>query len=202
MDVTRIVFTHVTCFKVSRLFIIHMCNVDQRVHGIPATLLEMLTVRQWPIDSMVHRECTHLIGAVCATFTKQAVIWFDQPIRKDNTKRLMSEIKLVHVDTTVLLAVLRISQQAIGHIRTLLGRPIDVCTLATFTINPMLSSLVPEFAILSKEKIVAYLSRKNITKERLPCILRSDPVAAYLGARPGDILCDIISGIARTVIDS
>ena len=179
-----------------------MSDVDQRVHGIPSTLLEMLTVRQWPIDSMVHRECIHLTGAVCATFTKQAVIWYNQPIRKDNTKRLMSEIKLIPVDTTVLLAVLRISQQAIGNIRTLLGRPIEVCPLATLTINPMLSSLVPEFVKLSKEDTVTYLSRKNITKERLPYILRSDPVAAYLGVQPGDILCDIRSGITRTVIDS
>jgi DNA-directed RNA polymerase subunit H (RpoH/RPB5) len=177
------------------------CTLDPHASEIPPCLLKMLEVRQWKVHTITSRYCTYLRGAICATFTDRVAIWYDRPIRKDNTKRLLNEIEMVPPKISILIVVLRISQQAMLNIRSTSERHVEFCLLSTFAINPMQSSLVPEFRILTIEDETTYLTRRKITRNQLPFILRSDPISAYLGALPGNIMCDRIAGIARTVIN-
>ena len=48
-------------------------------------------------------------------------------------------------------------------------------------------SLVPEHSILSNLEKEALLKHFNIDETKLPCISRFDPVAKFIGLRPGDV---------------
>ena len=48
--------------------------------------------------------------------------------------------------------------------------------------------LVPKHVLLSKEEAEEVLKKLGITREHLPKIKASDPIAQLLGAKPGDIV--------------
>lgn len=50
------------------------------------------------------------------------------------------------------------------------------------------NSLVPKFKLLSEKEVQAVLKKYHVTKDKLPKILASDPVAKYLKAKPGDVI--------------
>ena len=50
------------------------------------------------------------------------------------------------------------------------------------------SRLVPECKVLSEEETKALLEKYNITKQQLPRMLGSDPVAKALQATSGDVV--------------
>jgi len=54
--------------------------------------------------------------------------------------------------------------------------------------NILNHELVPKHEILSAKEKREILEKFNITKDKLPKILGSDPVAKAIGAKPGDIL--------------
>ena len=47
---------------------------------------------------------------------------------------------------------------------------------------------VPKARILSEEEAKELLKKYHVTKDMLPKILSTDPVAVELGAKPGDII--------------
>lgn len=47
---------------------------------------------------------------------------------------------------------------------------------------------VPKARILSKEEVEELLKKYKVTKEMLPKILETDPVAVELGAKKGDVI--------------
>ena len=55
-------------------------------------------------------------------------------------------------------------------------------------INILEHVLVPEFRVLSEEEKKEVLEKFNITEDRLPKILDSDPVVKKIGAKPGNML--------------
>jgi len=55
-------------------------------------------------------------------------------------------------------------------------------------INIFKSRLVPECRILSEDETIAFLEKFNISKQQLPRIHASDPVAKALEANSGDVM--------------
>ncbi|UCC92149.1 MAG: DNA-directed RNA polymerase subunit H [Candidatus Aenigmatarchaeota archaeon] len=54
--------------------------------------------------------------------------------------------------------------------------------------NILEHTLAPEFRVLSEEEKKEVLEKFNITEDRLPKILDSDPVVKKIGAKPGNML--------------
>jgi DNA-directed RNA polymerase subunit H (RpoH/RPB5) len=58
----------------------------------------------------------------------------------------------------------------------------------TTPFNIMKHELVPKHVILSDEEVKSLLTKYNIQPSQLPKILDMDPVAVYIGAKPGQIV--------------
>ena len=52
----------------------------------------------------------------------------------------------------------------------------------------MRHTLVPQHKILSEEETKELFKKYDITTDQLPKILDTDPVAAFIGAKPGQII--------------
>ena len=66
---------------------------------------------------------------------------------------------------------------------------LSVFMFADLHFNPTKHNLVDKHTKLTKEEIKVLMTKYNIkTKTALPIILKSDPIAKWLGIRPGDIV--------------
>lgn len=68
------------------------------------------------------------------------------------------------------------------------GKWIEVFDFDEVAINITEHELVPKHEPLTEEEKQEVLKRYNVKETQLPRILRTDPVARYLGVRPGQIL--------------
>jgi DNA-directed RNA polymerase subunit H (RpoH/RPB5) len=67
---------------------------------------------------------------------------------------------------------------------------IQTFTFSDMLYNPLESDWLPQYSILTQDEKVAFLKNGNYDFQSLPQISISDPVAKYLGAIRGDILCE------------
>ena len=65
---------------------------------------------------------------------------------------------------------------------------IQIFGLENFLFNPTKHIIIPEHRIMDKSEIKIMMEKNDISK--LPTIRREDPVAKFIGMRPGDI-CEI-----------
>ena len=65
---------------------------------------------------------------------------------------------------------------------------VETFPIKCFQYDLMAHRLVPDAKVLSVEEEKAFLKEKRVTKKELSKILTVDPVAKYLGMRPGQIL--------------
>lgn len=68
------------------------------------------------------------------------------------------------------------------------GKTIEFFSFDEVIINITEHELVPKHEVLTEEEKQEVLKRYNVTETQLPRILRTDPVARYLGVRPGQLL--------------
>ena len=69
-----------------------------------------------------------------------------------------------------------------------LGKWIEFFEFDEVVINITEHELVPKHELLTEEEKQEVLKKYNVKETQLPRILRTDPVAKYLGVRPGQIL--------------
>ena len=69
-----------------------------------------------------------------------------------------------------------------------LGKWIEFFEFDEVVINITEHELVPKHEVLTEEEKQEVLQKYNVKETQLPRILRTDPVAKYLGVRPGQIL--------------
>ena len=69
-----------------------------------------------------------------------------------------------------------------------LGKWIEFFEFDEVVINITEHELVPKHELLTEEEKQEVLKRYNVKETQLPRILRTDPVAKYLGVKPGQIL--------------
>ena len=68
---------------------------------------------------------------------------------------------------------------------------IQIFGLENFLFNPTKHIIIPEHRIMDKSEIKIMMEKNNINDiSKLPTIRREDPVAKFIGMRPGDI-CEI-----------
>lgn len=65
---------------------------------------------------------------------------------------------------------------------------VETFTIKSFQYDLMAHRLVPDAKVLSVDEEKAFLAAKRVTKKELSKILTVDPVAKYLGMRPGQVL--------------
>ena len=136
-----------------------------------------------------------------AIFPTVCVIWTEQPVRKDDVRKILQEVGTLPARIPLILAIVRISGPAASQIARDAGRGVEFCRTSTFRINPMRSGLVPDYVLVpAGNECTEYLRGRRLEYGKLPRILSLDPVAAYLGARPGDLLVDEVAGIMRSVV--
>jgi len=61
-------------------------------------------------------------------------------------------------------------------------------TSEKITFDIMRHTLVPQHTIISEEEAKELFKRYDITTDQLPKIIDTDPVAAFIGAKPGQII--------------
>lgn len=70
---------------------------------------------------------------------------------------------------------------------------VQIFGLENFLFNPTKNRIVPKHIIISKQEEEELLKKYNIeNKSKLPIILREDPIAKYIGIKPGQI-CKIMA---------
>jgi DNA-directed RNA polymerase subunit H (RpoH/RPB5) len=68
------------------------------------------------------------------------------------------------------------------------GKFIQVFGLQNFLINISEHIFVPKHRIMTKEEITTLVDKYKTTVDNLPKILREDPMAKFIGAKPNDVI--------------
>jgi DNA-directed RNA polymerase I, II, and III subunit RPABC1 len=97
------------------------------------------------------------------------------------------------VSRSILVIPEKLSPQAVKSLDLIAKGTSGTVIIETFQESELLVNitehvLVPKHQVLTTGERIQLLERYNVTTKQLPRILRSDPVARYLGLEPGDIV--------------
>lgn len=167
---------------------------DDDISRCFTTLVEMMQDRGHDVTQMLHFQANELKNIM----QKKQV--FSVPVTKDLhilfylDRKKLSEIKKFFENAPEKVPhYIVVFKEKANNLKNL--NDIKVPTLQIFEMKELLFNvsrhvLVPKHTVIKSEQVIQDLLEKyNIkTRTQLPHILRSDPMAKYLGLSPGDVV--------------
>jgi DNA-directed RNA polymerase I, II, and III subunit RPABC1 len=127
--------------------------------------------------------------------TRKTAVYFY--FETDPTQKIVSPkefVKFYEKNVTGFILILnnpegRLTNELIEDkiIKENLGYEYSIFNLDNLTVNPTKHFLVPRHELLSKEEKERVLKELNLTIDKIPRILKEDPIAEYYGAKVGDL---------------
>lgn len=156
------------------------------------TLKQMLSDRKIDTSSLNHISDTELVAMSKANLIFSlkvndnliVVYYLHSKFKISDLKRYIPE------DSNIILIFKeKINTQNIKHIKELTTENIEIFMLKELVFNITHHYLVPLHEICTNDEINEVMTRYKIKlKTQLPCILKTDPMARYLGIKPGNVV--------------
>lgn len=110
----------------------------------------------------------------------------DDKLSKKGLESLVTEYTAQNVSTVILVTFEKLNPACKSLLKTC-KIPFEHFMLEELLFNPSKHELVPKHRILSADECEALLQKLKSTKQNIPVILTTDPMARYYGAVDGDV---------------
>ena len=77
---------------------------------------------------------------------------------------------------------------------------VECFTYEDIAVDKLSSRLVPRYQVLTEGDVRRLEETHRLPREKFPVMLRDDPIAKYLGFRPGDVLSALDYGTFRRIV--
>ena len=147
------------------------------------TILEMLSDRNYIINYPINNMITKINDNLLVYFIE------DNKVGINNIKSVQEALDDYNVKHCIVIFNGSITAFAKTYIHKLTEQnyELEFFNSQELAYNITHHSLVPEHKLLNIDEKNALLKHYNVSEKHLPCILRTDPVARYFNAKPGNI---------------
>ena len=159
-------------------------NLIIRMEKITKTLFCMLN------DRNISIQCTNFENNVTLVNPNLLVIKLEEPkVGINSVKTIASHLESYNTSHCIVLYNTNITVFAKNEIKKLQdeGKTIELFMYSELIYNITKHSLVPKHELLSKEQKMQIMKLYKVTDKHLPQMLKTDPVARYFNAKPGNL---------------